>query len=463
MATAYGVVKSINRSSGRSAVAAAAYRAGERLVDARTGRIHDYARKRGIIHSEVSAPPGAEWATDRQRLWDAAEAAEVRGNATVAREWLGALPHELSDDGRAMVAREFAGWLSERHGVAVDWSIHDPDTRPITGEDARNHHVHMMLSSRRVTAAGMGSKTRELDLKASASEHIEAWRQQWSEIVNRHLKAEAIESKIDMRSYARQGQHRIGLPKIGPAASAMERRGVRSDAGDRVRAVANTNSRRRATGRRLGQEYKQLQEEIMRLSDFNKTKSERERENPWKGQKVPKVGGGGPVDDGKGRRRKREWTPEERAQWRADKLSQHYDSDLGHLAEAIRQYRISDDEVRIQLNDYTWIRDSEKIDGKVHLHGEITDDSINSWADICEAKGWAKMNIYGDDNFKARAWLELNRRGIEVQNYEPAPHIREVLERTTATGGPVQEDAMTPEADGPASDAEPAPTYEPGI
>lgn len=437
MAIAFGHVTSINRRSGRSAVAAAAYRAGCRLTDAKTGRVCDYSRKRGVVHSEVTVPPGAEWAADRQALWDAAEAAERRGDATTAREWLGALPCELTDDGRAEVAREFAGWLSERHGVAVDWSVHASDARPVTGDgEARNHHVHMLLTSRVVTPTGMGAKTRELDVKSSASGHVEAWRAEWQAIVNRQLAAASIDSAIDMRSYRRQGQSRIGLPKVGPAASAIERRGVRSDAGIRVRRVAELNRRRRAEGRRLVQEYKATQEEIMRLQDQRETATQRQRPNPWQGQRVPVAGGGGPVDDGRGRRKRREWNPEERARWRADKLSTHYDTDLQHLAEAIRQYKISEKETAIQLHDYTWIRDREKVDGKVYLCGEVTDDSINTWADICQATGWDRMHIQGDEDFKARAWLELNKRGIAVTNYEPAPHVRAALEAMTGMGGP---------------------------
>lgn len=200
MAIAYGHVTSINRRNGRSAVAAAAYRSASRLVDARTGRTCDYRRKGGVTHSEITAPAGCGWATDRQTLWGAAEATERRQDATTAREWLGALPHELPDDGRAAVCREFAAWLSERHGVAVDWSVHAPHDRPVTGGDeGRNWHTHMMFTSRRVTADGMGEKTRELDTKGTASGHVEAWRQRWAEIVNRHLVAASIESSIDMR------------------------------------------------------------------------------------------------------------------------------------------------------------------------------------------------------------------------------------------------------------------------
>lgn len=469
MATAYGVVQSINRASGRSAVAAAAYRSGSRLIDARTGRVHDYDRKRGVIHSEVTAPLGAEWATDRQRLWDAAEAAEVRGNATVAREWLGALPHELSDDGREQVCREYAAWLAERHDVAVDWSVHAPDRRPVTGDEARNHHVHMLITSRRVTPDGVGEKTRELDVRKSASEHIEAWRAEWESITNRRLEAEQSAARIDMRSYARQGEHRVGLPKVGPAASAMERRGVRSEAGDRVRRVVALNGRRRAEGRRLIKELKQVEGEIMRLSDFNKATHERTRENPWKGQKVPRAGYVRPAPDMQKPKRK-EWTPEQKRLRKTDKLSSHYDSDMHHLADSIRQVKINGNAAFIQLNDWTCIRDTGDA---IYYYGDVTDDGIRAKTDIAQAKGWTRVEIFGDEAYKARSWLEYSLRGIEVCNYEPPEHIRRQLAKMTA--GHVREAGLhestlhptaptsSPDGEAVVPDAEPVPTYEPSI
>lgn len=135
MAIAYGDARHISRTNGRSAVAAAAYRSGSRLVDARTGQTHDYRRKRGVVHTEIVAPEGCAWASDRQVLWDAAERAENRSNSMVAREWLGALPHEVSDAGRLAISRGMADYIMQRHGVAVDFAIHAPDRKPITGDE----------------------------------------------------------------------------------------------------------------------------------------------------------------------------------------------------------------------------------------------------------------------------------------------------------------------------------------
>lgn len=141
-------VKTLNRASGRSAVAAAAYRAAERLRDERADRQHDYRRRGpGVAYAEVLTPSGApDWANKRGRLWNEAEAAENRKNSVTAREILLSLPHELDDRQRVELVRGFASRLIERYGVAVDMAVHRPDRQG----DNRNHHAHVMMTTRRM-------------------------------------------------------------------------------------------------------------------------------------------------------------------------------------------------------------------------------------------------------------------------------------------------------------------------
>src|SRR3546814_21059106 len=139
MASFHLAVKAIGRSAGRSATAAAAYRAGVEITDERTGLVHDYTRKQGVEHSELMLPTDApEWAADRERLWNAAELAETRQNATVAREYEIALPVELSADARRELALGPARDISGRPGVAVDVSLHSP----VPLGDQRKHLSH---------------------------------------------------------------------------------------------------------------------------------------------------------------------------------------------------------------------------------------------------------------------------------------------------------------------------------
>ncbi len=125
MASYHLSVKTIKRSAGRTATAAGAYRAGERIECQREGRVHDYTRKQGIEETFIVAPETAPaWAQDRAALWNAAEESETRRNAVTAREWELSLPSEISAEDRSQITREFAEQLVSRYGVAVDVAIH---------------------------------------------------------------------------------------------------------------------------------------------------------------------------------------------------------------------------------------------------------------------------------------------------------------------------------------------------
>lgn len=136
-------MKTIKRSAGRSATAAAAYRVGERVECQREGRIHDYTRKRGIEETFILTPKDApDWATDRSRLWNEVEASETRRNSVTAREWELAPPSEISAEDRSQITRDFAQELVGSYGVAVDVAIHAPHREG----DQRNHHAHVLTS-----------------------------------------------------------------------------------------------------------------------------------------------------------------------------------------------------------------------------------------------------------------------------------------------------------------------------
>lgn len=213
-------IKAVSRSTGRSAVAAIAYRSGERLTNERDGVVHDYTRRDGVEETFIVAPEGAEWAQDRSVLWNAVEAAEKRKDAKVAREYELALPGELSAGERRELVHGFAVGLRDRYGVAVDVAIHAPHDH---GDD-RNHHAHVMTTTRVVTPEGLGAKTRQLDVSTSASVETEWVRVDWGSRVNAALEQAQVDERVDHRSYARQGVSREPTVKLGPAVAAIERR-----------------------------------------------------------------------------------------------------------------------------------------------------------------------------------------------------------------------------------------------
>ena len=222
MASFHLAVKTVGRSAGRSATAAAAYRAGVEIADERTGIVHDYTRKQGIEHREIVTPADApEWARDRSALWNAAEQAETRKNSTVAREYEIALPAELSVDERRTLTLTLAREISERHGVAVDVAIHAPGRQG----DQRNHHAHLLTTTRRIGAEGLGEKTRELDQKTSGE--VERWRGRWAEMQNAALERAQLAERVDHRSHQRRGTEQEATVHMGPGVMAMERRAER--------------------------------------------------------------------------------------------------------------------------------------------------------------------------------------------------------------------------------------------
>jgi hypothetical protein len=272
--------KPIARSAGRSAVAAAAYRAGVELLDARTGLVHDYTRKRGVEHTDILTPDGI--GAERNALWDAAEAAEKRKDARTAREWIVALPAELDAGQRRELAHDFAQALVERYGVAVDFAIHAPDREG----DNRNYHAHILTTTRQIHRGSdgdliFGDKAHiELSDRAlrairdatiagpwrpgdryGAADEVQAVRELWEQTANAALERAGLDARIDARSLQAQGIDREATQHLGPVASEIERRGKASERGDGNRTVAAHNAERA----RLSAEIVELQAERQRI------------------------------------------------------------------------------------------------------------------------------------------------------------------------------------------------------
>lgn len=192
---------------GRSAVACAAYRSGDKLEDERSTRVegqpvvHDYTRRRGVVHAEIVLPPAApDWARDRAKLWNAAEAAETKKNSCVAREYVAGLPHELSDGERVDLARAITRALVDRYGFAADFGVHRPDA----DGDNRNQHVHIQCTTRVMTADGLGAKTRVLDAMQTGPAEICWAREMVARLCNEALARAGIDASVDHRSLVDQ-------------------------------------------------------------------------------------------------------------------------------------------------------------------------------------------------------------------------------------------------------------------
>ncbi|MCW6512271.1 MobA/MobL family protein [Hyphomicrobiales bacterium BP6-180914] len=218
-------VQHFSRAEGRSATAAAAYRACARIACERESRVHDYRGKAGLEATGIVLPAVAPaWASDRARLWNAAELRERNGargtnagawkhEAMVAREILFGFPAELSPTGRVALVDRIARHLVDAHGVAVDWAIHAPGKMG----DQRNHHCHMMFTTRRMTATGLAAKTREWNSREGGGRTVAAIRATLAAMMNEALAGEGVTTvHVEHRSLKARGIGRMPTKHMGP-------------------------------------------------------------------------------------------------------------------------------------------------------------------------------------------------------------------------------------------------------
>ena len=274
-------VSIIKRSEGRSAVAAAAYRSGTKLTNEWDGMTHDYTRKGGIVHAEIMLPAHAppEFA-DRSTLWNSVEQIEKARDSQLAREIEAALPRELSREQQLALVRAYVKDNFVDKGMCADFAIHDKGTG--------NPHVHIMLTVRPLKENGAwGAKCRKAydldengqripDGKGGWKNHredttdwndkgnVEIWRAAWAAYTNRALEAAGQPALVDHRSYKRQGIDKIPSVHLGPAASQMEKRGIRTDKGEVNRQIAADNKL-----------LKEIKARITRLYNWSKAEAEK--------------------------------------------------------------------------------------------------------------------------------------------------------------------------------------------
>ncbi len=282
MAIYHMSIKIGSKGKGQSAVAAAAYRSGDKLTDKETGLISDYTRKGGVVHSEISLCDNAplEYA-DRETLWNAVHEIENKKNSRLWREFEVALPKEFSQDEQIETVRDFVKQLTGS-GMCADWSLHD--------KGDGNPHAHIMATVRSITNEGKWApKSRlvyDLDEKGerifqklnkqgykqykshkedyndwNSKERVEEWRSAWADCCNARL---SERDRIDHRSYERQGIDQIPTIHEGYAARKIAAAGGTSERIEINNEIREKNSLLRKIAAQLkaiGEEIKQLIEE----------------------------------------------------------------------------------------------------------------------------------------------------------------------------------------------------------
>ena len=192
------------RSTGANAIRLAAYRAGERLRSELTGRIHNFTRKKEVIHRQILAPAGAPtWALDRARLWNAIDTTETRKDAQLAREVEVALPLILSPTDNLELLRAWVRETFVAAGMIADIAYHAKRGNP---------HAHILLTMREIGPNGFGKKNRAWN----DPRLVESWRESWACFVNRYLEKAGHDIRIDHRSYRRQNIQTVPTKHTGP-------------------------------------------------------------------------------------------------------------------------------------------------------------------------------------------------------------------------------------------------------
>lgn len=220
----------------RSIIAAAAYRAGEKLVDEVSGKVYDFRRKGGVYHSEIIAPDDAPfWCKDRLALWNVVEQFNCRQNARFAKDIVIALPRELSPETNLEVVRSFVKTeVVDRFNLVADVCWHEL-------ESSHNPHVHILVPIREAKEDTFGD--RRVDA-IEARKTVYNLRKAWAAHCNKHLADAGIGERIDHRSLKEQGIDREPTINIGRKAWQAEKQGVKTKLGDKLRYIQRLNRER---------------------------------------------------------------------------------------------------------------------------------------------------------------------------------------------------------------------------
>nr|HAZ5017134.1 MobA/MobL family protein [Enterococcus faecium] len=261
-------IKIISRGKGKSAVAAASYRSGEKIKNEYDGIVHDFTRKGGIAHTEILLPRNApqEFAS-RSVLWNSVEKIEKSKNSQLAREIEIALPKELSREKQIELVRKYVKENFVKVGMCADVALHD--------KNDGNPHAHILLTMRplnedktwgakskkeyildkngeKIKLKNGNYKTRKINTTDwNEQEKAEEWRKAWADITNKYLEENSIQEKVDHRSYQRQGIEQIPTIHLGVSATQMEKKGIATDRGNINREIKHQNAILREISRRI--------------------------------------------------------------------------------------------------------------------------------------------------------------------------------------------------------------------
>jgi hypothetical protein len=378
--------KVIGRSGGRSATSAAAYRAGARIRDARTGVVFDYTRRRHVAWRAIAAPEdAAAWVWDREQLWNAAEQAETRRDAQIAREVEVALPLELNHEARLRLIAEFVENEFVDRKIVADICVHDNPGNP---------HCHILLSMRELRPEGFGKKVRAWNDRAL----LVAWREAWAQHCNRALKRAGVGQRIDHRSLVAQGiVNRIATRHEGVHRRARLRRAL-----VRTRGINNNN--------RQGERKMDTNEKQQSNSKPNETETADKKI-------TPPSGGIAPLDQRQGKAAKDEVG---RAEYQ-HRVAQHFGDRIYGV-----QYYGDFNSLHVRIKGGS-LRDFG--DRVVPKFGGTTTET-KAMVEMARMKGWDKIAVAGGESCRRGLWqaaIAIGYSPESIVGYEPTAEDLDVV------------------------------------
>lgn len=242
MAIYHFSVKAISRSDGRSAVACAAYRAGEKLICDYYGKEQDYTKKTGVEFTNIYAPENTNPdLLNRQKLWNTVEKVENRKNSLLAREFEIAFPSELNAEQRQALLSNLCQELVKRHGVIVDAAIHAPHVEG--GSDDRNYHAHIMFTTRAISKTGDFESKKYRDFsRDDGTKTVTEWRKNFADLVNTQLEQIGSTERVSHLSYKDLGNGLEATVHEGYEITQLRRQGIKTEISIKNDAIKQRNA-----------------------------------------------------------------------------------------------------------------------------------------------------------------------------------------------------------------------------
>lgn len=422
MAIFYCQTSLISRAKGRSATAAAAYRAAEKITDKRTGLVNDYERKKGVLDKFLFNTQGL----NRAELWNLAELAEKRSDSRVAREWILALPHELMRGSHQKIIEQFSHSLIERYGVAIDVCVHAPSK----GGDHRNLHAHLLMTTRSINAHGeLGDQKTFLEWSdaklrknglPTGDQQLEKIRESWALIVNAELKIAGLKEQITHLSLKDRAIEKIPQIHVGPLNTQLARMGYHQ----------------RASRWQLNEQI-QAHNNIVNLNEKRILRMQQQAQKAAPSSEVlesKKLNTHGGVAAN--------WQAAEEAELQAIKrLEQHHKNEIEELKkqEELNGWKPAQVDPRkgsvitMFQQDvqgvYRWTKGQNEGEEAFRDTGKaIHSQTINSWALAAElelakqkldAGEWKEIRAFGSEHYRRAIWIQGQTMNIQVNGYSP--------------------------------------------